>query len=442
MKWMQYLAVVASVLVAERSYAANVRGTTRTENASNERESVIENGHHRLRAERENDEQELSVFWRTLVEESVSVVATDPPVQAATAAPTASPVDVTIPATPAPTGGTVVTPAPTGVTVATPAPTGGTPATPAPTGGTPATPAPTGGAATPAPTVGTTPAPTVPPVTPSPTAAPAVGSTPPPTPAPIDATPAPTPAPVVDPTNPPTPAPVVDPTNPPTPAPVVDPTNPPTRKPTPAPTPSPTVPETPTIQTRLETYALDGGAEFQNPNSYQSRAVRRVEEQAGAETFTDAKLVQYYSLYSIYMATNSVPNPITDADPRFVGLPTIPAWLISTGWTANDVDPCDGWYGIDCENDQVTVIALFDNIMTGAFPPEVSLLASDGERSTGAGSLIGIDLFNNEFLFNNADNSWMTFLGTRLGRCLIQNTIPRAMAFDRLLNLMLPSFYF
>jgi hypothetical protein len=176
------------------------------------------------------------------------------------------------------------------------------------------------------------------------------------------------------------------------------------------------VPAVSTIQTRLVPFALQGGTEFADPTSYQSLALQRVEEQVGVEDFTDAKIVQYYVLYCIYIATNGVPNEITDTDPRFTDVTTFPEWLISTGWTETTVDPCNGWFGIDCEDSQVTVIALFDNVLTGKFPPEVSLLASDGERSTGAGSLVGIDLFNNEFLFNDFDNSWMTFLGTRLGK--------------------------
>ena len=409
MKWVRSWRLLAASLLVAESHAATVRGTTRTKDGSNERETALDSGNHHLRTEKNNDERELQLFWRTLIQESVSVPTAEPPTNPpiatpATNAPTLAPVGgvtgspVAIPGTPAPTTSLVGTPSPTGsgsavpttggvVTPATPAPTAGVVVTPAPTAGTVATPAPTGsGSAVPTSGVIVTPAP----VTPSPTAAP-ITSTPAPitsTPAPIPATPAPTPAPVTA----ATPA------------------------PTKAPTGSPTPPAVSNIQTRLAPFALNGGAEFADQNSYQSQALRRVEEQVNAESFTDAKLVQYYSLYCIYMATNAVSNPITDADPRFAGLSSIPSWLISTGWTANNVDPCDGWYGIDCENGQVTVIALFDNIMTGAFPPEVSLLASDGERSTGAGSLVGIDLFNNEFLFNNADNSWMTFLGSRLGK--------------------------
>jgi hypothetical protein len=141
-----------------------------------------------------------------------------------------------------------------------------------------------------------------------------------------------------------------------------------------------------------------------------------VQEQVGVETFTPATLAKYYALYCIYTATNTVANVITDAEPQFDGLETLPQWRVSTGWKVNNLDPCDGWFGITCEDGKVTYIILPDNILLGAFPPEVSLLAADGERSTGAGSLTGIDLFNNVFLFNNFDNSWMTLLGSSLGK--------------------------
>ena len=130
----------------------------------------------------------------------------------------------------------------------------------------------------------------------------------------------------------------------------------------------------------------------------------------------DAKIVQYYALYCLYNATNKVPNAITDADSRFDSISDFPEWKTASGWEENDLDPCSGWHGITCDNGKVTKIELDSNDMTGNFPHEVTLLASDG---TGAGSLNTIDLFNNEFLFNNFDNSWMTFLGSNFGEYMI-----------------------
>jgi len=159
---------------------------------------------------------------------------------------------------------------------------------------------------------------------------------------------------------------------------------------------------------------LQGGAEFEDPESYQSKALARTEEQIGIESMSDEKITQYYALYCIYNATNKVPNPITDSDPRFNGIADFPTWLSSTGWEANNIDPCDGWEGITCENGKVLHIDLDRNVMTGAFPPEVTLLASDGAHSTGAGNLERIELYANEFLFNNFDTSWFKLLGSNM----------------------------
>lgn len=242
---------------------------------------------------------------------------------------------------------------------------------------------------------------------------------------PTNAPVAPTDAPVV-----PTNAPIV-PTNAPvapTDAPVAPTTAPitPTAQPV-APTPSPVTPtDAPTVgtsevQARLIPFILNGGAEFEDPNSYQSQALRQTEAQVGVDEFTDAKLTQYYALYSIFFATNGVPNQITDADPRFEGIP-FPNWLVTTGWESTDVDPCE-WYGIVCDSEsRVSTIDLFENLLTGAFPPEVALLSLDGPYATGAGNLFRIDLFRNEFVYNNADNSWMTDLGSNMTTIIAEET--------------------
>ena len=126
---------------------------------------------------------------------------------------------------------------------------------------------------------------------------------------------------------------------------------------------------------------------------------------------TDAKLVQYYSLYCIYAATNGVPNNITNDDPRFNNI-AIPKWLFDNNWNEINVDPCAGsWYGIACSNDQVIGIDLSSNVLTGVFPPEVSLLSS--ENPSGAGALRALVLLKNEFLYSE-DNSWIADLGSDL----------------------------
>ena len=252
-----------------------------------------------------------------------------------------------------------------------------------------------------------------------------------PTPSPVaPVTPTATPAPVAPVT--PTEAPVVSPTPAPvapveTAAPVVPvpPTDPPVETATPiAPTVAPIAPTEapiagpPVVLQTIQPVALQGGAEFADPNSYQSKALARTEEQEGIATLPPYKIIQYYALYSIHAATFGVGNVITESE----GILTPPGWIVSQGWDQNNIDPCNPWFGIECVNDLVTQIDLFSNLLTGAFPPEVTLLAADGERSTGAGKLARIDLFDNMLLTNNGDNSWWPQLGSAFGFLFFKNT--------------------
>jgi len=272
-----------------------------------------------------------------------------------------------------------------------------------------------------------TPAPVAPTGAPVAPVAPTEAPVAPPTDAPVAPVAPPTDAPVapVEPTE----APVapVEPTDAPV-APVAEPTDAPVAEPTDAPVAAPT--DAPTggdgdlsaVRMRLEPFTLNNGAEFDDPDSYQSCALERTAAQEGATDFSDEKLTQYYALYTIYCATNSVPNVITDMDPRFEGIP-FPTWLVETGWDQTNVDPCDGWFGIGCDDQgRVSTIDLFENLLTGSFPPEVMLLALDGPFSTGGGNLFRLDLFRNEFLYNNNDNSWFTDLGSNMTTLIVEET--------------------
>ena len=339
-------------------------------------------------------------------------------------APTVAPVAPTVAPvapTPAPVAPTVApvapTPAPVAPTMAPVAPTAApvaptiapVPPTPAPFSPNPDPILPT--AAPVAPTAAPTPSPTPAPTS-SPTAVPTPLPTAVPTPLP---TPVPTPSPTPGPTQSPTPAPTPGPTQSPTPVPTPAPTAPPTGTPTGTPTPAPTAAPTSQVQLRLTQFALNGGTEFEDTTSYQYKALKQTEAQVGVDGFTDAKLTQYYALYCIYFATNGVPNDITDADPRFVGI-TFPGWKRADNWEETTVDPCNGWLGVGCDVDgRVNVLDLFDNQLTGVFPHEVVLLSLDGPFATGAGNLFRIDLFKNEFAYNDGDSSWMTDLGSNIG---------------------------
>lgn len=172
------------------------------------------------------------------------------------------------------------------------------------------------------------------------------------------------------------------------------------------------------VQARIMPYALNGGDEFEDSESYQFKALKRTAQVPKILHMTDSKITQYYALYSIFEATNAVSNWIVEADTNFDTIDEIPGWISDTGWIEHDTDPCDGWYGITCDAaGHVTKIELFNNLLTGNFPAEVILLASDGEYSTGAGKLNHIDLFKNIFLSNNDSNWWWQHLGSDFGRC-------------------------
>jgi hypothetical protein len=144
---------------------------------------------------------------------------------------------------------------------------------------------------------------------------------------------------------------------------------------------------------------------FIDPNSYQCRALQRVVEQEGYQNFGVTKTIQYWVLYCIYMATSSDAIQVERQ---------VQTWENNNGWTETNLDPCDGWYGILCEDGLVKEIHLQRNGLSDVFPGEVSYLTSVGPRATGAGDLEHLDLFNNGFLTNNVDDSWIRELGPNL----------------------------
>jgi len=185
-----------------------------------------------------------------------------------------------------------------------------------------------------------------------------------------------------------------------------------------------------------------------NSTSYQSDAFLRLSQQVGVDGFTDAKIAQYYALYCVFYATNGVSNTITDNDVRFQNI-TMPEWLRTTNWKhETNISPCgvatfalqndttetsirttlaltndNGWFGVTCNTEgQVVALELYDNFLTGTWPQEIVLLASDGVFSTGAGSLAMLDLYGNEFLSNGGDSSWMSDLGSNMTTIIVEGT--------------------
>jgi hypothetical protein len=148
---------------------------------------------------------------------------------------------------------------------------------------------------------------------------------------------------------------------------------------------------------------------FADPNSYRCRALQRVVEQEGYQGFDLAKTIQYWVLYCIYIATISPSSDSIQVERQQS------TWENNSGWTETNFDPCDGWYGVKCDKEgRVNEILLQRNGLSGTFPGEVSYLTSVGPRATGAGDLERLDLFNNGFLTNNVDDSWISELGPNL----------------------------
>lgn len=164
---------------------------------------------------------------------------------------------------------------------------------------------------------------------------------------------------------------------------------------------------------------------FADPNSYQCRALQRVVEQEGYQDFGVTKTIQYWVLYCIYFATNSPSSDAIQAERQQI------AWGNTSGWRETNIDPCGGWYGITCDDDgRLVAIHLQRNGLSGTFPGEVSYLTLVGPRATGAGDLQQLDLYNNDFLTNNDDDSWINQLGPNLrvlnyGSTGFQGPIPR-----------------
>ena len=139
-----------------------------------------------------------------------------------------------------------------------------------------------------------------------------------------------------------------------------------------------------------------GGAEFDDPNSYQNRALEYVQVTRGLSTVNEEFKV-YYGLACVYLASSGVHNKYTLA--RFPELDTLPEWLTRDNWMST-ANYCT-WWGITCNNrGEITQLTLSANRLFGTFAPEVQHLARTLEE---------IELFNNFFLLTEGDagNEWI-----------------------------------
>jgi hypothetical protein len=165
---------------------------------------------------------------------------------------------------------------------------------------------------------------------------------------------------------------------------------------TPPPTPVTVSTPRPTSSIRaiIEQVALQGGAEFDNPDSYQSQSLQFLEDTLSPQT--DQEYIRYYALACIFTASSGVQNKFTLAE---FGPGPLPGWLTTRNWLT-DTDYCT-WHGLLCNSSgQVEAINLFQNRMYGIFAPEVQLLAD---------TVLKIDLFDNFYLTAEGDagNAWI-----------------------------------
>eukprot|EP00934_Nitzschia_sp_Nitz4_P009238 Nitzschia sp. Nitz4//scaffold19_size178191//50020//53568//NITZ4_001966-RA/size178191-augustus-gene-0.101-mRNA-1//-1//CDS//3329540646//9228//frame0 len=219
-----------------------------------------------------------------------------------------------------------------------------------------------------------------------------------------------------------------------TPVPTATPTNPPTESPTTTSKPSTELSlcgglldDWITIRVDLLP-GYDYETVFSDPDSYQCRALIRVSEQEGSISFGFETIIQYWVLYCIFLATNE--GSSASSTSSLVRIGESSTWTYTTGWTEVDLAPCNGWYGISCDDDGlVTKIQLGRNGLSGTFPPEVSFLSAGGLTATGAGKLERLDIFHNPSLTNDPSNPWIARLGEGLqvlnyGNTSFSGTIP------------------
>ena len=128
-------------------------------------------------------------------------------------------------------------------------------------------------------------------------------------------------------------------------------------------------------------FAILGGSEFDDSNSYQSRALNVLIEN-GVSVDDDPntiigrqKLAQRYALLCLYYSTNMVRTAITDAQ---FGYGTTPQWNntnVPAPWKFKwGNDECD-WSGVVCDGSRlVKRIELVNHLLTGFIPMELQLL--------------------------------------------------------------------
>ncbi|KAL3936933.1 MAG: hypothetical protein SGBAC_007848 [Bacillariaceae sp.] len=174
--------------------------------------------------------------------------------------------------------------------------------------------------------------------------------------------------------------------------PTASPTNLPVAEPSSFPTFSPDP-----VRDYILSIALEGGEEFKDPNSYQSKAVAWLMTQeipsnpiidvsrrqsSSAVRLTNLSLEQeakqLYALACWYYNTNGVANLATDEFwvPNLpAGTTQLPGWFDEDGWMSSAATVCAEWFGIGCNQEGlVEAIVMNDNLLSGKIPNELGFL--------------------------------------------------------------------
>ena len=138
--------------------------------------------------------------------------------------------------------------------------------------------------------------------------------------------------------------------------------------------------------------ALQGGQEFEDSSTYQSKALAFLQTLALA---SNEEYVPYYALACVYYSTYGVPTSLGEAS----SLSLLPGWQASSGWVTKDKPVC-GWWGVWCDNKAIFRLDLSSNRLIGTLASEIQLLAP---------SLRSLDLSSNPLLksANEDGTEWM-----------------------------------
>ena len=113
------------------------------------------------------------------------------------------------------------------------------------------------------------------------------------------------------------------------------------------------------ISASLNSIALGGPSDFEDPNSYQALAKNSLVTDDMVKDYTFEGLQQRYAMYCLHHATGGLDG----------------SWIEERGWKRKGMPECM-WHGVTCApgTKDVTRIALRENGLQGEIPPEIALI--------------------------------------------------------------------